>query len=143
MTDILLFDTPDGGEIEVIGGRPTLTDDLRSAAYLSHFGGNERDSGSDGDLPLEWWGNKLEANPARRYRSEFQFLLKTLPMVPSNLKRFEDAASSDLAWMLDENVVTAVQVRCRITAPKTLELLERIEINGVVVPIKFELKKAS
>lgn len=138
MTDVLLYDTPDGGEITVAEGRVELTDTLETAAYLCLFGGNERDSGSDGDKPLEWWGNKIEPDPAQHYRSEFQFLLATLPVVPANLRRFEDAATRDLQALVDAGLATNVLTRCRITSPKRIELMANLEVDGRAVSLRFE-----
>ncbi len=133
MTDVLLFDQPDGGNLEIAEGRVRLTNNFETAGYLALFGGNERDSGSDGDLPREWWGNKIERVPARRYRSEFQNMLATVPVTPSTLSRFKDAAERDLAFFLEEGLATAMQVSTRITAPKRISLRAIIEANGATV----------
>ncbi len=133
MTDVLLFDEPDGGNIEILEGRITLTDTLEVAVYLALFGGNERDGGGDDDLPREWWGNKIELVPARRYRSEFQQLLATASVTPSTLSRFRDAADRDLAFLTAEGLATAVVVSARITAPKRIQLRVLLEANGEVV----------
>lgn len=98
MTDVLLFQTNDNGEIEIEGGQVTMTDSLETAVYLSLFGGNIEDDGSQ-DNPLTWWGNLVENEPANRYRSETQYLLGTVPAVSANLKRIEDAATRDLQWL--------------------------------------------
>jgi hypothetical protein len=47
MTDVLIEQSDDGGEVTIESGLVTLTDDFRSAAYLSLFGGNEDDNGLD------------------------------------------------------------------------------------------------
>lgn len=133
MTDVLLFHTSDGGDVEIAEGRVALTDTLEVAIYLALFGGNERDSGSDGDKPLEWWGNKIETVPARRYRSEFQYVLATVPVTPSTLPRFRDAAERDLSFLVAESLVTASIVSARIVAPKRLALRVIAEANGAVV----------
>lgn len=101
LSDVLLFHTHDGGEIEFIGGQPTMCDGLETSAYLSLFGGNEDDGGLDATERLQWWGNFGEDDPAKQYRSETQYLLRSLPAVPANLRRIEDAAGRDLAWMAD------------------------------------------
>lgn len=110
MTDPLLQQFNDGGDIEFINGRITLSDGLETAAYLSLFGANERDPGLEGDDPLEWWGNKTESLEERKYRSQFQHLIESLPLVPANLRRLEDAAGVDLAWFVSSGVASFVQV---------------------------------
>lgn len=135
MTDILLRHAGDGGDLEAIGGRLTLTESPEVAAYLSILGGNERDGGGDADEHLEWWGNKIEQVPARRLRSRTQKLLASLPLVPANLLRFEAAASADLAWFTESKIATYAGAAASIPALNTLRLELRIEIDGAEYPV--------
>jgi phage gp46-like protein len=132
MTDVSLYQTADGGEITIENGQPVMDDGLATSVYLSLFGGNEQDSGREGDNPREWWGNKFEADPSRTYRSETQFLLRSIPSTSGNLRRIEDAASRDLAWMVDE-IADSVTVAVSVPALDTV----RIEIEVVVNDQKF------
>lgn len=87
MTDVLMIHTPDGGEIcltdnEVrTGDDPVRVADIvttttpETACYLSLFGGNREDSGSEGNR-FTWWGNLGEEDPNARYISEFQSTLR-------------------------------------------------------------------
>ncbi len=138
VSDVLLFHTADGGEIEFINGQPTMSDGLATAAYLSLFGGNEQDSGLQGDDRRQWWGNFGETDPARVYRSRTQNILRAIPAIPANLRRVEDAASADLAWLLDE-VASAVDVAA------SMPTLNRVVIDiGVTVgSLVYELSFAS
>lgn len=115
MTDALLRHGPNGGELTLEAGEVLLSDGLETAAYLSLFGGNEQDPGV-GASPEQWWGNIDEPEPARRYRSETQHLLRSLPAVPANLRRIEQAAARDLQWLLDEGLAQAITVAARIPA---------------------------
>lgn len=107
--DVLLCQTNDGGEIESINGLLTMSSGLDTSAYLSLFGGNEQDDGSS-NTDQQYWGNVLETEPSKLYRSETQYLLKSIPATTSNLLRIEDAAKRDLQWYLDENIANAVVV---------------------------------
>jgi phage gp46-like protein len=115
MTDVLLRQTNDGGDITVENGLVLLTDGLETAVYLSLFGGNQDDPGQ-GDTTQQWWGNLLETDPTRTYRSETQYLLKSLPLIPVNLRRVEQAAARDLQWMLDAALATKVEIAASIPA---------------------------
>lgn len=126
MTDVLLRQADDGGEITLQGGLMLLSDGLETAVYLSLFGGNEDDPG-DVDSPLQWWGNLLEAEPERSYRSETQYLLKSLPAIPANLRRIEQAAARDLQWMLDTDNAQSITVEATIPA------LNRVQINLTII----------
>jgi phage gp46-like protein len=117
MTDVLLHQTPDNGEIDINGGAVAMTDGLETALYLSLFGGNVDDAGGQ-DLANTWWGNRSEQDPAQRYRSETQHLLGTLPATSGNLRRIQDAAQRDLQWL--ESVDLAVTAA--LVALNTVEI---------------------
>jgi phage gp46-like protein len=123
--DVLLEQTPDGGNITVADGVTIMTGRFHTAIYLSLFGGNEDDPGGD-DRSREWWGNKLETDPAYQYRSETQYLLRSLPATSGNLRRVEDAALRDLQWLLDVKAASSVVVSASIPT------LNKIQINVTV-----------
>lgn len=124
-----LFHTADGGEIEIVGGLITMSDGLETAVYLSLFGGNERDSGIEGDAPLQWWGNLTEAEAARQYRSETQHLVRSLPAIPANLRRIEDAVMRDLAWM-DGEIARGIEALASIPARNRVQIDLNVEVAG-------------
>ncbi len=126
MSDILLFQTLDDGEIEVIGGIVTQDGGLPTSVYLSLFGGNENDDGVTDKR--NWWGNADEVEPSREYRSETQNLLKTLPAVSSNLIRLAEAARRDLQWMIDESVATEIEAIASLVNKDKVDLF--IQIDG-------------
>lgn len=125
--DVLHFQTTDGGEIESINGVATMSSGLETAAYLSLFGGNEDDDGSDGN-PKNWWGNLDEPETANHYRSETQYLVQSLVATSANLRRVEDAANRDLAWMVTSGVVKTVEAVASIPGLNRLKIV--ITMNG-------------
>lgn len=134
--DVLIFQTVDGGEVEIVGGRVTGDSPPATAAYLSLFGGNELDGNIESTDHLQWWGNLIEDDESRHYRSETQHLLRAIPAVSGNLRRVEQAAARDLAWMkadLDA-VVTAV---ASLPALNRLRLDITINIRGLVYQYSF------
>lgn len=137
MTDVLLRHEPDGGNIEIVNGQVTLSNGLETATYLSLFGGNERDDGTDATESLEWWGNKAEVTEARKLRSRTQHLLLTLPLVPANLLRFEDAAGADLAWFGATGVARFVGVAVTMPGVNRVRFAVRLEVNDEVFDFVF------
>lgn len=109
VADVKLFNLADGGEIEVINGQVTMSSGLDTSAYLSLFGGNELDSGLQGDDRKQFWANLSETEPAKQYRSRTQNMLRSLPAIPANLLRVQDAVNADLSWMLTD-VASAIDV---------------------------------
>lgn len=138
--DVKLYQTTDDGDISVSGGIVELSGGLETAAYLSLFGGNEDDDGRP-DNPRTWWGNLDEIDPARRYRSETQHLLKSIPATSGNLRRIEDAAKKDLAWLLSSKAAVSLSVAASIPGKnkikivvntggdETLEYIENWKVN--------------
>lgn len=138
MTDPLLRQTNDGGEITVEGGLVLMSDGLETAAYLSLFGGNDDDAGDGASAALQWWGNLDEVEPAGVYRSETQNLMRGLPAVPSNLRRFEQAGGRDLAWLVESRNVRSVTVSARIPALNRVQLdVVIVKLNGAILPLVF------
>jgi hypothetical protein len=131
VTDVLFFHTPDGGEIDLVNGQVRLTNGDEGFVYLALFGGNADDSGDEVDKPKQWWGNVNETDPARQYRSEFQYLLRTLPLVSGNLVLFEEAAERDLARAYN-GIAKLVSARCSIPAPRRIRVEINVERDGEV-----------
>jgi hypothetical protein len=127
MTDVLLTNTADGGEISYVNGQAQMSDGLDNFFYLCLFGGNEQDSGLAND-PAEYWANKDETTPARKMRSETQFLLRSLPSVSSNLTRLRDAVLRDCQSAKDIGLAETVDARVTIPALNTV----KIEIAGTI-----------
>lgn len=122
MTDVLLRQINDGGEITYINGNPETTNGLEVAAYLSLMGGNKNDSGTSSDDPFQWWGNFDEVEPEKQYRSEFQNLIQGLSNVAANLLRIEEAAGRDLKWMVDTGIALLVEVSATVPGVNLLKV---------------------
>jgi len=136
--DVQLFQTNEGGDVQVVSGDLLLTDGIESAAYLSLFGGDEDDDGTDATEPKQWWGNCDEPVAERAYRSELQAALKTVPLIAANLLRFEEAASRDLAWFTSTGVATFVAVRATMPSLGAVMITGAIEVDGARYPFKFK-----
>jgi len=126
MSDILLFQTDDGGEIELINGFVTLTDDLQTAAYISLFGGET------------WFGNELQETDAAKIQSTTGKAINETPPGSGGLLIIEDAVRADLAWLVTENLASSVDAEATLTG-STLDLEVSIEYDtGETVVLNFE-----
>jgi len=119
--DVLFQQTNDGGEIDFKNDLVVFSGGLETAAYLSMFGGNEQDDGSQ-NTPLQWWGNALDTDDARIVRSFTAYLLRSIAPVPFNLRRIEDAVRSDLGWLIDTGAASELQVTARLIRRETVEI---------------------
>jgi len=126
MSDILLFQTDDGGEIELINGFVTLTDELETAAYISLFGGET------------WFGNELQETDSSKIESTTGKVINETPPGSGGLLIIEDAARADLAWLITENLASSVDASATLTG-STLDLEITIEYDsGETVILNFE-----
>ena len=117
--DVKLFQTDDNGEIEIERGIVIMSGGLETAAYLSLFGGSD------------WWGNLQENQPARKYNSETEKLLESIPAVSVNLRRIEEAAKRDLQWFLDAGVASSVTVNASIPGVNKVKLEMQIDQDQI------------
>ncbi len=134
--DVVLRQTQDGGEIEVVNGVVSMSGGLGTAVYLSLFGGNEAD-GAFGDSAANWWANIDEVEPSKQYRSATQNLLRGIPATSGNLLRIKDAARRDLRWMTDDKVASSVAVAVSIPAINAVKILISIRADGVESDFEF------
>lgn len=125
--DVLLYQTNDDGDIDVVDGLVRMTGGLDTACYLSLFGGNEQDDGIDQN-PLQWWGNVGETESARKQRSETQHLLRSIPATTNNLQRIRKAVERDLAWLSSEGVARELVVT--VSMPAVNKIGINIDVDG-------------
>lgn len=134
MTNVLLYQSQNNGEINIENGLIETSGGLETAAYLSLFGGNENDNGLIDSV--QWWGNSLETENSKIYKSETQYLLRSIPAIPANLRRIEEAVSRDLQWLLDENIANVVTVDASI--PDVSKVKINVDIQAVGEESEFE-----
>lgn len=134
--DVLLIQTNDDGNIIVEDGIVKMSGGLETSTYLSLFGGNEDDDGRDNNTK-NWWGNLDENEPARRYRSETQNLLKSLPATSGNLHKIEDAAKRDLKYMLENKIASSLEINITIPALNMIKIVIAIVVQGEEITFEF------
>lgn len=121
---------PDGGNIQIEGGAVIRSGGLPGAVVISLFGGNDQDTGELNSVK-QWWGNSLETDENKRIRGRTGAIIPGLAMTGPNLRRIEEAANQDLAWMVTLGVATSVAVVASIVAAEWLHLTVSVEARGV------------
>lgn len=134
--DVLLYQTDDDGEINVVNGIIEMSGGLETAAYLSLFGGNEDDDNRN-DNAFNWWGNLDEIDRTNQYRSETQNLLQSIPATTGNLNRITDAANRDLSWFIDKKIVSSISVIVSMPGVNKIRIVVDIEADGVESRFEF------
>jgi phage gp46-like protein len=134
MSDVLLFQTNDNGEIAIPSGEDvTLTNGFETCDYLSLFGGNAEDDGTTATERAQWWGNVGELDTNRTYRGAFQALLERGVLTGDTLRRMQRAAEGDLAWKVTSGLAETLTVS--VTSPERNRVAVRITqtISGRVI----------
>jgi phage gp46-like protein len=127
--DLLLEDTPDGGDIQIKEGLFVPDRAFGTAVYLSLFGGNTGDGGKVRNSKT-WWGNTLAGTAANeRLVSRFQALIAGSPMTTKNIQEAENAALLDLNWIIEEGVADKINVSGGATAHNKFALRVEIKAN--------------
>ena len=123
--DVLLFQTVNDGDITKA---VDITNGIETALYLSLFGGNRNDDGSqDGDQG--WWGNLIETDENAKLVSETAYLLGTIPATAYNLNRLTAAAGRDLAWVTSTGTAQSVDVSASLEGLNMVQIT--VSVDGV------------
>ncbi|MDR1586542.1 MAG: hypothetical protein LBS57_03700 [Treponema sp.] len=128
--DLLLEDTPDGGDIRIEDGLFVSDRSFRTSVYLSLFGGNKEDNGKVRNRKT-WWGNTLRGvSENQKLVSRFQALIHGLPMTTKNILDAEAAARLDLKWMVDDGIADEIIADGRAVSHSRFELKVQINAKG-------------
>ncbi|MCL2381360.1 MAG: hypothetical protein FWC64_07165 [Treponema sp.] len=131
--DILLYDTPDGGDINITEGLIESDSAFNTAVYLSLFGGNKDDNGRIKNRKT-WWGNILRGvNENQRLVSRFQAIVFGLPMTTKNILNAEEAARLDLAWVIGEKIADEILTDGRAITHNRFNLQVKINAKGQTI----------
>jgi len=123
--DILLVDSPDGGDLEIEHGLIKNDKQFSTAVYLSLFGGNLDDPGKT-KSKRAWWGNLLVDTESEKLRSRFQYIINGFPMTVKYIREAEAAALLDLEWFKKEKIADEIIVSGKSIDKSTFNL--KVEI---------------
>jgi phage gp46-like protein len=131
--DLLLVETPDGGNILIEEGVFVSDKAFSTAVYLSLFGGNKEDAGKVKNNQA-WWGNLLpDTAEAEKLISRFQAVILGLPMSTKNILEAEKAAALDLEWLIDAGIAGAVEVDGNAAGKNNFSLRVKVNANGTTI----------
>lgn len=139
--DVLLYDTEDGGEISFSDDNLVMDDTgFETAIYLSLFGGNELDDGSESTKKYQYWGNLLENDPKYKLTSQAQNIIEGYPATPNNLNRIKEAVKQDLNWMINEGIIDKLEITATIPERNRLNLtIKGYKDKNKIINTTYEL----
>lgn len=121
MSDIrTIWPEPDGSEADwsVVPGDLLQGDDLQTAIYISLFTDRlaRDDDQIDGNDRRGWWG---DTGDDYQIGSRL-WLLRRQKLTTAIAGKAVDFAKEALQWLLDDGIVSSIDVRTRIIYPRTL-----------------------
>jgi hypothetical protein len=111
ITDILIYETGNGGDLLLRGNDMATVTGLENSPYLALFGGSN------------WWGNYLTDN---KFLSLTEDTLLDVALTSSGRKKIEDAILKDLEYL--NNVDAEYSVSVTIAGANRVSM--EINING-------------
>jgi phage gp46-like protein len=126
--DMLLVDSPDGGDLLIENGLIKNDNQFSTAVYLSLFGGNQDDPGKT-KSKRSWWANLFYSTDSERLRSRFQFVINGFPMTVKYIREAEAAALLDLEWLKTENIADKINLSIKSTGKNTFNMDIDIKAN--------------
>ena len=128
--DLLLIETPDGGDCVIQDGLIKADHAFGTAFYISLFGGNKADAGKVKNRNT-WWGNTLPDIPENeKIVSRFQNYIQTAPMTVKNIKEAVNMAELDLKWAIEEKIADKINIRARAEGINRLRLFIDVIKHG-------------
>lgn len=117
--DIHIYESGNGGEMEIVNGDLLLTDTIYQAIYLALFGGNTEENS-------EWWGNELfyPNEESKWLISETERVLNNTPLNSQGRETIETAVKTDLEF-LKEIINIEVNVSIKSENAVKIEILIR------------------
>lgn len=111
MTDLLIYETGNGGDLKLRGADLVSVNGYENVTYLAMFGG------------ASWWGNYMQ--PSRPFQSQTETVLETTALNSAGRLAVEEAVKNDLAFLTEIPGTT-------FTVSVTLVSKDRIDIDIAV-----------
>ena len=112
MTDVLIYESGNGGDMYLKNGDIEMTDGLFNQPYLAHFGGNTQANTTgeevEGTERFDWWGNALLfAVPEAQMNSNVERALNENALSSFGRGEIERQANRDLEFLSELGEVSS------------------------------------
>lgn len=113
--DLALFETLDGGDLQLVGNDIAMIFGIENHPYLGMFGGNKEASTSNVIVDaqsFDFWANNLlmKSDQSIQMNSSFERALDKIELTSSGRVRLVDTIKEDLKFMLAYAKVTVVGI---------------------------------
>jgi hypothetical protein len=130
MIDLLLFESGDGGDVNLLGNDIEMTNSIFNMVYMALFGGNPEavTTGNEveGEERNDFWGNALllPNDQEKQLNSFTENVLNTVALDSAGRVKIEDAAKDDLQFM---------SILAEITIDVSIVMNNRVEIEILLI----------
>jgi hypothetical protein len=126
MTDLLIYESGNGGEVEIVGADLATTDSLANQVYLAHFGGNVEANTTGEEIPgedrFDWWGNIFfESEPDAMMNSSLERTLNSVSLGSYGRTEIEGKAIEDVQFLKN---ISEVEVSAAIVGNDKAEIID-------------------
>jgi phage gp46-like protein len=127
--DIKLYQTSDGGEINITFGEPEMEGGLFTSVFISLF---------ESDATDVWINEYLQED--EKVEGRFYSFIKGVPKTISNIQKASEFAKMDLAWMIKNKTADEINVDIQSKDIKSITLNIEIIKNGLIIlETKFDI----
>lgn len=125
--------------VTMLNGVPVDQHPLARAVVISLFTWRHADASDviDGIERYGWWGDSFPSFPGDRIGSKLWLLAREV-MTGDVLARAEQYAKDALAWMVDDQVASAVTVKCVRTGLVAVALIVTLSIADGDLELRFD-----
>jgi hypothetical protein len=137
MNDVVLYESGNGGDVQLKGNDLATTDGFTNMPYLGWFGGNPGFVTTGNELENEqrfdWWGNSLLLNNDKeiQYNSFLENILNNTAIDSEGRNNVENFARRDLEFLLtfaevdvDISIISdnRISIEVKLTKPDNLDV---------------------
>ena len=127
--DVLLFQTLNGGNINIENGIVQMTEGLETAVYMSLFS------------PEDWFCNEAVDTPEEKLSSQTEQVINNKPQSSKNYQLLVQAVESDLKWLVSNGNANSVSASVssgglnRVMISITIE--QDSSSNNITLPVEW------
>ena len=136
MIDLTIYESGNGGELQLLKNDLAQTDSFFNMVYLALFGGNVEASTTgneiETELRLDWWGNALlfADNAELQFNSDTERTLNNITINSEGRNTIESAVKKDLLFLSNFaacDVIVSLETVDRVSIYVTLQEPDNIE----------------
>lgn len=126
--DVLIYESGNGGEVNLINGDLETTESIANQSYLAHYGGNVEASTTgeeiEGEERQDWWGNAFFQDESEALmNSELERAMNENAIGSAGRSEIERRAKEDLDYLSE---ISEVETSVALTDHDKITITDQI-----------------